>query len=153
MVNDPLAAFRRGPAIPDQTSESPAETIDDGEYRAFHAVDRGQKSLSIRAMGTAWVRAVYSFLQYIAEDAGRGRMFYIVYGFMVVEVRGRNLIPVVNAIDSGNCVFIQQFDSGAWKKPKDTSAPFIESIQFHHGAEKRGEILTGKQKEHKAEEA
>jgi hypothetical protein len=110
-------------------------------------VDRDQKRLSARAVGLAWVHASYSFLQYITEDAGRGRMFYIVFGFMVIEVRGRNLSPVVDAIRRDSCEFIQQFDPARWSKPKDTSKPFIDSILFHHGAEKRGSLLDGKQKQ------
>ena len=141
MPIDPLELLRR-PPVPAE-SESP----DDDQYHAFHAVDRDQKRLAARAVGVAWVHASYSFLQYITEDAGRGRMFYIIYGFMVIEVRGRNLSPVVDAIRRDACAFIQQFDPAKWGKPKDTSTPFIDSIQFHHGAEKRGEMLTGRQKQ------
>jgi hypothetical protein len=39
--------------------------------------------------------------------------------------------------------FIQQFDPARWRKPKDASAPLIDSITFHHGAEMR---LSSRQK-------
>jgi hypothetical protein len=142
---DPLAIFKRNPIVDRQESETAMPS--DDEYVAFHAVDRDQKRLSARAVGVAWVHASYSFLQYITEDAGRGRMFYIIFGFMVMEVRGRNLSPVVDAIRRDACVFIQQFDPARWPKPKDTSLPFIDSITFHHGAEMRGSMLEGKQKQ------
>jgi hypothetical protein len=139
MSVDKLAQFRKAPIVTEQSQAEFPE--DDGSYLAFHAVDRDQKRLSARAVGVAWVHATYSFLQYITEDAGRGRMFYLVFGFMVIEVRGRNLSPVVDAIRREACTFIQQFDPGKWEKPKDASEPIIESILFHHGAEKRGEML------------
>jgi hypothetical protein len=145
MPPDPLALFKRTPILDRQESEPPPPS--DDEYAAFHAVDREQKRLSVRAVGLAWVHASYSFLQYVTEDAGRGRMFYIIYGFMVIEVRGRNLSPVVDAIRRDACAFIQQFDPARWRKPKDTSATIIDSIKFHHGAEMRGELLNGRQKQ------
>jgi hypothetical protein len=145
MPNDPLALFKRSPILDRQKPEPPLPG--DDEYAAFHAVDRDQKRLSARAVGLAWVHASYSFLQYVTEDAGRGRMFYIIFGFMVIEVRGRNLSPVVDAIRRDACAFIQQFDSARWRKPRDTSTPFIDSITFHHGAEMRGELLNGRQKQ------
>lgn len=143
MQSDPLAVFKRTPILDRQQSE-PLPLSNDDEYLAFHAVDRDQKRLSARAVGLAWVHASYSFLQYVTEDAGRGRMFYIIYGFMVIEVRGRNLSPVVDAIRRDACAFIQQFDPARWPKPKDKSLPIIDSITFHHGAEMRGALL-GKQ--------
>jgi hypothetical protein len=143
MQSDPLALFRKAPVLDRQESE-PLPVSGDDEYAAFHAVDRDQKRLSARAVGLAWVHASYSFLQYVTEDAGRGRMFYIIYGFMVIEVRGRNLSPVVDAIRRDACAFIQQFDPARWPKPKDKSLPIIDSITFHHGAEMRGALL-GKQ--------
>jgi hypothetical protein len=107
MNSDPMALFRKTPIL----EKSEPETIDDSIYHAFHAVDREPKRLAARAVGFAWVHASYSFLQYITEDAGRGRIFYIIYGFMVIEVRGRNLSPVVDAIRRDACAFIQQFDA------------------------------------------
>jgi hypothetical protein len=145
MPNDPLALFRKAPILERhdrQDAETPLPSDDD--YLAFHAVDRDQKRLSARAVGLAWVHASYSFLQYVTEDAGRGRIFYIIFGFMVIEVRGKNLSPVVDAIRRDACAFIQQYDPARWRKPKDASIPFIDSITFHHGAEMRGALL-GKQ--------
>jgi hypothetical protein len=134
--------FRKSPIL---VKQEPGELPPgDDEYTAFHAVDRDQKRLSARAVGLAWVHASDSFLQYVTEDAGRGRMFYIIFGFMVIEVRGRNLSPVVDAIRRDACAFIQQFDAAKWRKPKDTGIPVIESIAFHHGAELRGALLDGR---------
>lgn len=140
-TKDPLAAYRKGPAVSPTEKDQALVLPDDGEYRAFHAADRDQASLKVYTNGPAWVHPRYSYLQYVAEDAGRGRRLNIIYGFMVIEVKGRNLQPVAQAISAGNCVFIQQFDSNRWKKPSDTSAAFIESIEFHHGAEKRSDML------------
>jgi hypothetical protein len=47
----------------------------------------------------------------------------------MVLVRGRNLQPVVTALESGMADFIQEFDRKKWSMPKDDKAPFIESIE------------------------
>ncbi|HEV2582629.1 MAG TPA: hypothetical protein VGT44_17355 [Ktedonobacteraceae bacterium] len=65
--------------------------------------------------------------------------FTLLYSFVAVEVKGRNLKEMRRAIQIGRCEFIQEYNENEFLKPgKD--APVIESIQFITG-EKLGNIL------------
>ena len=145
MEKGPLAKYRKGGTIPPLENElATAEPLpQDDKYLAFYPVDREPRCLEVRASGAAWLHPSYSFYQYVAEDAGRGRRFDIVYGFMVVSVKGRNLHAVVQSITRHSCAWIQQYDASRWERP-EPSAPIIEGITFHHGIEKRGEMLSAK---------
>jgi hypothetical protein len=63
-------------------------------------------------------------------DEPYGTNFVLHFTFMTVLVRGRNLLPVVTAIELGTADYIQQFDPARWPKPKDDKAPVIESIEI-----------------------
>jgi len=122
------------------------------EYAAFHPVDRESKRMHIRPGSAPWFYATSSYLQYIAEDAGRGRVFNLIYGFLVVEVRGRNLQPVVHAIARDCCEFIQQFDLARWKLP-EPGTPVIESIICRHPKQARIGMAAERKEKRVAENA
>lgn len=64
----------------------------------------------------------------------------LIYSYMAVEVRGRNLKEARRAIQNGRCEFIQEYHENEFLPPgKD--APVIESIRFIMG-EKLDDILT-----------
>ena len=48
---------------------------------------------------------------------------------MIVLVEGRNLQPLIMALQMGTADFIQEYDSDRWPMTKDGTAPFIESIK------------------------
>lgn len=66
-------------------------------------------------------------------------VFTMIYSFMAVEVRGRNLKEVRRAIQNNRCEFIQEYHENEFQKP-DKNAPVIESIRFITG-EKLDDIL------------
>lgn len=71
--------------------------------------------------------------------------FTLVYSFVAVEVKGKNLKEIGRAIQNGRCEFIQEFHEEEFQRPgKD--APVIESIKFVAG-EKLGDILSAYKKE------
>jgi hypothetical protein len=47
----------------------------------------------------------------------------------MVLVRGKNLQPVIAALEMTTADFIQEFDPDRWQRPKDAKAPIIESIE------------------------
>jgi hypothetical protein len=65
--------------------------------------------------------------------------FTLVYSFMAVEVKGRNLKDVRRAIQLGRCEFIQEFHEEEFQQP-GKNEPVIESIKFIAG-EKLADIL------------
>lgn len=119
-MRDPLAQYRKRP------SGSPVdETADSEGYMAFGAKDNVQR-LKIRRVEPPMRAPGYNYLLDIAYDK-EGTSLVLVYTFLLVTVRGRNLLPVVMAVESGTCDFIQEFDPEEWKKPAP-DAPLIESI-------------------------
>jgi hypothetical protein len=126
-MNDPLAQYRRQPPGSMATETPPPKSPD--EYLAFDAKDKVER-LSIR-YGKADSRTPsYGYLLDIAHDGRFGTKFVLYYSFMmVVEVEGKNLLPVIMAIQMGTADFIQEYDPDRWQKPKDSKAPFIESIK------------------------
>ena len=140
-MSDPLAQFRKRLDKEPAPEKSAAASPDGREvYEAFRAVDREPKRLQIRPSIQPWVRATYSYLQYIAEDNGRGTRFNLVFGFLVVVIRGRNLGNIISAIDSENCAFIEEFDPSRHSRPGPNDA-MVESIVYHMDKEKRAEVL------------
>jgi hypothetical protein len=109
-------------------------------YQAYKARDKDPFCLSVYTNGPANVHPAYQYYQYVADD-GSGLIFDIVYAFFVVRARGRNLLPVVHAVKSKKCVFIQQYQRRAhWREPgkKDT---VIEKIEIVHQPSARVAML------------
>jgi hypothetical protein len=126
------------------TPEMPEAELDEphaGKYEAFKAVDREPACLSIYTHGNpANVYPSNQYFQYVADD-GQGRLFDIVYGFFVVRVRGRNLLPVVRAVKSKRCAFIQLYQRREdWPEP-GRDEPKIEKIEIVHQPSARAAIL------------
>jgi hypothetical protein len=125
-MNDPLAQYRRKPA--NVTTETPPPKGPE-EYVAFDAKDKVDRLLIKQAKSQARTPG-YGYLLDIAYDGPYGTNFVLYYSFMMmVLVEGRNLQPIVMAIQMGTASFIQEYDSERWPMPpKDGKAPFIESI-------------------------
>lgn len=70
--------------------------------------------------------------------------FTLLYSFMAVEIRGRNLDAMRRAIQTGHCEFIQEFHDWDFLQPLP-GWPVIESIEFITG-EKLDDILSVHQK-------
>ena len=102
-------------------------------YEAFK-VNSGKRRylmrLGLRPMKQAWERVLYSQLLRISEDGFHGQAVALVFPFMDVIIRGRNLRPIVDAIDLETCEFVQQFNPGRWAEPADPNLPFITSMDL-----------------------
>jgi hypothetical protein len=122
---DPLAQFRRTPAASTEVTNVSQEP---GEYVAFGVKDHIHR-LRIRRANAPTHAPDYDRLQDISYDGEFGTNFVLFYTFMIVLVRGRNLQPVIAALEKSTADFIQEFDPDTWTEPKDAAVPFIESIQ------------------------
>jgi hypothetical protein len=69
----------------------------------------------------------YSSLLNIIHDHNFDKAFTLVYSFMLVEITGHNLGPLVHAISYGNCDRINQFHSKIHDRPEANDA-IIETI-------------------------
>lgn len=123
-MSDPLAQYRRKPA-PAKGSGAERESE---AYAAFDAKDKVDR-LRIRRVMDPTRSPGYAYLLDVVYDGPYGTNFVLVYTFMMVLVRGRNLQTVIAALEGGMADFIQEFDADRWETPKDPAAPFIESIE------------------------
>jgi hypothetical protein len=128
---DPLAPYRRkntsGPA-----TSPPVMAASD--YVAFAGKDRCERLEIRRKMAPARAPRYFN-LDDIAFDPVYGTNVALIFTRMVVLVRGKNLQAIIVALKSDMAEFIQEFDPDRWEMPKDTTAPFIESIEviIHDG--------------------
>ena len=124
-MNDPLAQFRKRPA--GTSADTPPPKSSD-EYVAFDAKDKVDR-LKIRRANDPTRSPGYAYLLDIVYDGPYGTNFVLVFTFLMVLVRGKNLQSVVMALEMGTVDFIQEFDPERWQVPSDEKAPFIESIE------------------------
>lgn len=124
-MNDPLAQYRKTPIGSAAGTKPPMGT---DEYVAFDAKDKVER-LKIRRANDPARSPGYAYLLDVVSDGPYGTNFVLVYTFLMVLVRGKNLQNVVMALEMGTAEFIQEFDPDRWQKPTDERAPFIESIE------------------------
>lgn len=106
----------------------------DRTYRAFDLGDNATR-LEIRRAAEPSRYPAYHYLLDMNADRFHQAAFSLVYNFMLVTVKGRNLAPVVHAISFGNCERITEFSAREHDKP-DAGEPLIESIEFVTADEK-----------------
>jgi hypothetical protein len=123
MEDDPLAQYRRKPL--ERKEPEKQEAVG---YLAFAGKDRVDR-LRIRRANAPTRAPGYNVLLDVVYDGEFGTNFVLVYTYMMVLVRGRNLQGLVLALESCTADFIQEYDADRWEKPADESAPFIDSIE------------------------
>jgi hypothetical protein len=76
----------------------------------------------------------YRYLMDVAFNGQYGTEIALIYSFLMVKIKGRNLQPVIAAILENSCNFIQDYHPGEFSQvPQD--APYIESIEIVTGRE------------------
>jgi hypothetical protein len=135
-LNDPLAQYRtqgkQSTVIQQGTEKKPYEAYDKKgkpcSYTEILCVSQPSQSPQTRFFLAAVFSADYN-------DA-----FTLLYSFVAIEIKGRNLKPVRQAIQNGRCEFIQEYHENEFSEPA-RGEPVIESIRFIAG-EKLGDILS-----------
>jgi hypothetical protein len=127
---DSLADFRRKldierGIVPPENAGSGAEA-----YEAFHVVDRRQLRLQIQPARGPWEWLPYGYLLRVMLDGRQGTEIILVFTFLAVIIRGRNLAPLADAISKERCEFVRQFDAKQWARADD-GAPVVEHIEIH----------------------
>jgi hypothetical protein len=86
------------------------------------------------------------FLMAVVFSADYDEAFSLIYSFMAVEVKGKNLNQVRRAIQNGKCEFIQEYHENEFDKPAKND-PVIEAINFITG-ERLDYILASHRQSH-----
>ena len=127
---DLLAQFRRKPAVqseavPPPRSNAAQQKADD--YAAFAGKDKVER-LRIRRAKPITRAAGYQYLLDVVSDGDNGTEIVLVYTYMIVLIKGRNLQKAVLALEIGTADFLQEFDPKRWEKPAPDIA-IIDSIE------------------------
>ncbi len=126
MADDILAQFRKGPRASTGAAQPPKEA---DEYQAFDTKDKIRRLRILNA--TPMTNALgYNLLLNVVSDGSQGTHFILVFTILQVLVQGKNLQKMIFAIENHMADYIQEFDPERWQKPKDPSAPIIESIEI-----------------------
>jgi hypothetical protein len=145
MADDPLTKFTsmvrpRSPASPESQQPPPTPPAvskdQDGReaYEAFDAKDKAHAhGLDIRCtsrLGALSYLVMYGHLSAVAYDRRTWTRIFMTANALAIEIRGRNLRLIVEAIRIRTCSFIQEYsqDEHILPLPVDPDAPFIESI-------------------------
>lgn len=139
-MGDQLSRFRRNETPAKAASSTAANNTGKRPYEAYDTISKTFPYMEIRCLLQPSQSVQSRFLMAVVFSADFDETFTLIYSFMAVEVRGRNLREIRRAIQNGRCEFIQEYHANEFLPPgKD--APVIESIQFIAG-EKLDEILT-----------
>lgn len=120
-----------------ETDRQPSPTDDkdmplfghDRAYVAFELRDHATR-LHIQCAAQSSRFPAYNYLLDIIYDHDFASIFTLVYSFMVVEVTGHNLGPIVHALNFGNCERIREFHKKLYDPPAKKEDPLIESIKI-----------------------
>ena len=123
-MTDPLAPFRRRNNVPLPVEPPPTPP----GYVAFGGKDRVERLKIHFAKGMTHAPG-YLYLRDVSSDGEHGTNCVLMFDFMVILVRGKNLQPMVTALRLGTADFIQEFNSDLWPQPADDS-PLIEAIEI-----------------------
>jgi hypothetical protein len=97
-------------------------------YRAFEAKDR-LKCLEIRLAKGIHRAPAYAYLLDVISDGGRGTEISLLFSFMVVDIRGRNLQRVAHSLVKRECAMLAEFDARLFTPPAPEE-PLIERIDI-----------------------
>jgi hypothetical protein len=128
-TRDPLEQFRRKEAPPPQAAPATGKP----PYEAYKAQDRKPERLEIRRVLGEGHAPSYRYLMDIAFNGSFGTEIVLIYSFMVVKIRGKNLQPVIYALLESRCDFIQDYHPDEFMPWRDMDAPLIETIEIVTG--------------------
>jgi hypothetical protein len=103
-------------------------------YAAFETRERADRLHIMRCAGPSRFPN-YNYLLDISFDHHLQSAFTLIYTFMIVEVTGSNLWPVVDAISHGNCERIREYHPKLYDHPA-LGEPLIEKVQITAADEK-----------------
>jgi hypothetical protein len=124
-MNDVLANWRRKPSASPEPEPTAKETE---QYLAFDAKDRVSrlKILRSRHPGRS---PNYSLLLDIVYSGNGVTQIVLVFTFMMVFIKGRNMLSLLRALEMQTADYVQEYDAKHWRKPTDADAAIIESIE------------------------
>jgi hypothetical protein len=147
-MSDQLSRFRRGQAPALRAAGDDRRTpqsVGKKTYEAFDKRGRPSPYLEIRCVVQPSQAPQSRYLMDVVYSTDFDDGFTLLFSFLAVEVRGKNLADIRRAIQLGACEFIQEYHENEFAAP-GKNEPVIESIRFITG-EKLDDILATYKKE------
>ena len=136
-----MARFRQGQ--PASTNQPKTGTQPRSEKKPYEAYDKSGKPCpytEILCVSQPSQSPQARFFLAAVFSADFDEAITLLYSFMAVEIKGKHLKEVRQAVQNGRCGFIQEYDEDAFLPPAKNT-PVIESIRFIAG-EKLDDILS-----------
>jgi hypothetical protein len=127
-MSDPLARFQKAQLIAHEISDQSKRGLQ--SYHAFAVMEKSDKSsrLQIKRVAGSSHAPSYNALLDICYDGVHGTGLVLVYSFMQVKIKGKNLQALISAIEKHECAYIQDYHEHFFTPPKPEEA-FIEAIE------------------------
>jgi hypothetical protein len=139
MNNDPLAQFREGQSPVKAANRSNRASTGKKLYEAYDKKGRSCPYTEILCITQPSQSPQSRFFMAAVFSSDLDDAFTLVYSFLAVEIKGRNLKEIRRAIQNGRCEFIQEFHANEFVPPAKGES-VIEAIRFITG-EKLDDIL------------
>jgi hypothetical protein len=107
-------------------------------YKAYKSPGRKVERLEIRRVLGDWCAPSYRYLLDVRFNGWFGTEIALIFTFYRVNIIGKNLDPVIYAIEDGRCEFIQDYHVNEFA-PLEPGQTVIERIEF----EFTGQIMYG----------
>ena len=130
-MTDPLAQYRRKPPAEAGTAGATGQTPppkSPDSYVAFDTKDRVAR-LKIFKKNYPTHMLGYHYLLDVVYSGQNVTQIVLVFTFLMVFIKGKNLQPIVSALELGTADFIREFDASTWPKPDESQATVIENIK------------------------
>ncbi len=128
-MNDPLAQYRRATATRATTTAEPQQTDSKRPYEAYDKQGKPSPFTEIRSLAQPSQAPQSRFLLSVIFSADAEEAFTLIYSFQAVEIKGRNLQEVRQAMQHGRCSFLQEYDERRYHT-QGQGEPVITSIRF-----------------------
>ena len=140
MSSDPLSQFRKSQPSPSTANDNKAAGTVKKLYEAYDKTGKPSPYTEIRCVMLPSQAPQSRFFMAAVFSADYDDAMTLIYSFMAVEIKGRDLKEVRRAIQQGRCEFIQEYHENEFLPPRK-GEPVIESIRFITG-EKLDDILS-----------
>lgn len=109
---------------------TPQGAKDEGRtYKAYHAPDRPPERLELVRKAAPSRFPAYSSLIDMSFDPRYGKAIALLCNHAIFHIEGENLAPVAQAIASGNCNRVVEFDPARHDKPT-AGQPIVTEIRI-----------------------
>lgn len=132
-MNDPLARFQKAQMLAHEISDYKEKTSKNilQSYHAFAVMEKMDKSnhLQIRRTTGLSHSPTYEHLLDICYDGIYATEIVLIYSFMQVTIKGKNLQSLITMIEKHECLYIQDYNEHFFSLPKPEEA-IIEFIEI-----------------------